>query len=71
MYICIYVYVCMCVCVYVCMCVCVNVCIHVHELPLVGWHYLSNATRLMRPHLLYEVFLVSRITIICNILRHV
>ena len=30
-----------------------------------GWHYLSNATCLMRPHLLYVLFtVVSRITII-------
>ena len=29
-----------------------------------GWHYLSNATCLMRPHLFYAGFVVSRITIL-------
>ena len=35
-----------------------------------GWHYLSNATCLMRPRLFYARFLVSRGTIICYIIRH-
>ena len=35
------------------------------------WHYLSNATCLIRPHVFYAVFVVSRIPIICNIFRHV
>ena len=37
---------------------------------LFGWHYLSNATCPMRPHLFYACFVVSRIAIICYILRH-
>ena len=35
-----------------------------------GWHYLSNATRLMRPRLFYACFVVSRTTTICYIIRH-
>ena len=35
-----------------------------------GWLYLSNATCLMRPHLCYACFVVSRSTIICYIIRH-
>ena len=35
-----------------------------------GWHYWSNATCLIRPHLFYACFVVSRITIICHILRN-
>ena len=31
---------------------------------------LSNATCLIRPHVLYALFIVSRITIICYIIRH-
>ena len=34
-----------------------------------GWHYLSNATCLMRPRLLYALCIVSRINILCYILR--
>ena len=33
--------------------------------PSFGWHYLSNATCLIWPCLLYACFVVSRITIIC------
>ena len=33
-------------------------------------HYLSNATCLIRPHLFYARFVVSWITVICNIIRH-
>ena len=36
-----------------------------------GWHYLSNATCLIRPRLFYACFGVSRITIRCFIIRHV
>ena len=36
----------------------------------VGWHYSSEATRMMRPRLFYASFVVSRITIICYIIRH-
>ena len=36
----------------------------------VGWHYLSNATCLTRPHLFYAYFVVPRIAILCYILRH-
>ena len=35
-----------------------------------GWHYLSTATCLMRPHSCYACFVVSRITIICHMIRH-
>ena len=38
--------------------------------PLLGWHYLSNATCLIRPHVFYALFIVSRIIIICYIIRH-
>ena len=37
---------------------------------VLGWHYLSNATRLIRTHLFCALFIVSRITILCNIIRH-
>ena len=40
-----------------------------HEV-LVGWHYLSNATRLIRHRSCYVLFVVSRSTIICQIIRH-
>ena len=33
----------------------------------IRWHYLSNATCLIRPHLFYVCFAVPRITIICYI----
>ena len=35
-----------------------------------GWHYLSNATCVVRPRLSYAFFVVSRITIICYVIRH-
>ena len=31
-----------------------------------GWHYVSNATCLIRPHLCYALFTVSMITITCQ-----
>ena len=37
----------------------------------IRWHYLSNATCLIRPHLLYVFFVVSRIIIIRYITRSV
>ena len=38
------------------------------EIPLMlGWHYLSNATCLIRPHLFYACFVLSRIIIHCQI----
>ena len=37
----------------------------------VGWHYLSSATCLIRPRLLYVCFVVARSTIMCYIPRHV
>ena len=40
-------------------------------LEIVGWHYLSSATCLIRPHSCYVFFVVSRSTIMCYILRHV
>ena len=36
---------------------------------LLGWHYLSNATCLMRPRLFYALCIVSKITIICQFAR--
>ena len=36
-----------------------------------GWHHLSNARCRMRPHLFHARFVVSRVTIICCIIRHV
>ena len=38
---------------------------------LSGWHYLSNATSLIRPHSFYALFVVPRIITICYIIRHV
>ena len=35
----------------------------------IGWHYLSNATCLMQPHLFHACRIVSRITIICYIIH--
>ena len=32
----------------------------------IGWHYLSNATCLMRPRSFYALFVASRITVICK-----
>ena len=32
---------------------------------MIGWHYLSNATCLIRPRLFYALFIVSRIIMIC------
>ena len=34
-----------------------------------GWHYLSTATYLPRPHLFYALFVVSRIIVILHIIR--
>ena len=36
-----------------------------------GWRYLSNAARLIRPHLFYACFVVSRMTTICYDIHHV
>ena len=33
------------------------------------WHYLSKTTCLIRPRLFYACFVVSRITITCDIIR--
>ena len=41
-----------------------------HSLPSFGWHYLSDATCLMRPRLFYVLFAVSRITVICCNIHH-
>ena len=42
--------------------------------PLLGdrvrLHYLSNAAFLIWPHLFYTCFVVSRIAVICQIVRH-
>ena len=44
---------------------------HPRKLARLGWHCLSKATCLIRPHLFYACFVVSRLTMICYILRHV
>ena len=36
-----------------------------------GWRYLSDATCLIRPRSFYAPLVVSRITIICYMFRHV
>ena len=36
--------------------------------PDMGWHYLSKATCLTRPHLFYASFVVSRVVVICNMI---
>ena len=38
---------------------------------LFWWHYLSNATCVIRPHLFYALFIASRIIMCCYILCHV
>ena len=35
----------------------------------IGWHYLSNASCLIRPHLLYALCIVSRIAGSCYTIR--
>ena len=35
-----------------------------------GWHYLSNATCLMRPRSSSVLFVVSRTTMTCYMIRH-
>ena len=41
-----------------------------YVLQSLGWHYLSNATCLIRPHLFHALSVVSRITIVCQTIRH-
>ena len=42
-----------------------------HGKALFGWHYLSKATSLIRPHLFYVCYVcLARIAILCYILRH-
>ena len=36
---------------------------------VIGWHYLSNATCLTRPRLLYASFMVSWVAVTCYIIR--
>ena len=36
-----------------------------------GWHYLSDATSLIRPHSFCVFLVVSTITMLCYIIRHV
>ena len=82
-YVCMYIYIYMYVCLYVCLCIyiyiytcgCSGTMVNRRvdeegEVEAVGWHYLSNATRLMQPHLFYASFVVSRITITCYIIYH-
>ena len=35
-----------------------------------GWHYLFKYTCITRPHVLYALFIVSRIIIVCYMIRH-
>ena len=44
---------------------------HIKLLRLMGWHYLCKATCLIQPHLFYALFAVSRIIVLCYIIRHV
>ena len=37
---------------------------------VLGWHFLSDATCLIRPHLFCARFVVSRITPICYMIHH-
>ena len=39
---------------------------------VIGWHYLllSGAACLMRPHLLFVLFVVSRVIMLCYIMKH-
>ena len=78
--------ICACVYVFVCICVCVfegAACEVREELGRrrklvmflaghadLGWHYLSNATCLIRPRSSSVCFVVSRITIVCKHIRH-
>ena len=43
---------------------------HLYVVLNTGRHYLSNATCLRRPRLLHACLVVSRIAILCNIIRH-
>ena len=36
----------------------------------IGWHCLSNATCLIRPHLFYAPFIVLRVTVLCRTVHH-
>ena len=49
---------------------CGGACLDSERLPQVGWHYLSDATCLIRPHSFYACFVVPRV-IICYIICHV
>ena len=56
------------VCLFVCL---TTICIQDKtEPPSFGWHYLSNPTCLMRTRLFYVLFVVSRIIMVCQSLRH-
>ena len=56
--------------IYVYMYIYIYIYIHICMLRL-GWHYLSDATCLMRPRVFHYVcFVVSRITIMCCIIHH-
>ena len=84
MYIHIYIYIhCIYIYIHVYIYVCVYIYIYRHsELPLrrdadeesahvlFGQHYLTNATCLMRPHSSCACFVVSRISVICQIVCH-
>ena len=65
MYICIYVCMYIYIYIYICIYTYMYICIYTHVVIILicsGWHYLSNATCLLRPHPLYALLTVSRIT---------
>ena len=65
---------------YMCVYIYIYTYIHVHNLYVhtklcvcnitFGWHYLSNATCLIRPRVFYACFVVSGSTTTCCIIRH-
>ena len=45
--------------------------VHPKVEPEIGWHYLSKDTCLIRPHMsFYALPVVSMITIVCKLIRH-
>ena len=82
MYVYIYIYIyTLCVCIYLSLSLSIYIYIYTHTHiytyvyiatpPAIGWHYLSNTTCLMRPHLFDVCFVVSRIIILCETSHHV
>ena len=54
--------------VYVYIHICIYIYIYIYS-PAVGRHCLSNATCLTRPRLFYASFIMSRIAIVCQLIR--